>query len=253
VGCHYQDYKGCDDVRGVVFDIEGKYAHFRKIYTNSSSLSYTVPPRTTIQGIIAAILGYERDSYYSCMDSSLYISVRKNSSTYKMTQTLNYIRAESASDFTKPKNHTQIPFEVITSKQNVSYRIYVGGDEFSDMHTLIERLKSERYVFPPTLGTAFFLADITFVSEVQFEKCESYTFIPISSVVKAKAVEDIKLEEMSLLKEKMPRAFGENRILKLMESYFIEDNCGNITVKLKKEFPYWKVNYGQKEEFIVFM
>lgn len=240
-------------MRGVVFDISGKFAHFRKIYTNSSSLSYTVPPRTTIQGIIAAILGYERDSYYTYMDSNLNVSVKKNNPTYKMTQTLNYIRAESPNDFSRPKNHTQIPFEVVSSKSNVSYRIYAGGDSFRDMDVLIRRLKEERCVFPPTLGTAFFLADVNFVAEVEFEKCESSTFIPVSSVIKADAVEEIKLEEMALLKEKMPRAFREDRALKTMESYYIEDNCGKIEVKLKKEFHCWKINWDGTEEFIVFM
>ena len=31
----------------------------------------------------------------------------------------------------------------------------------------------------------------------------------------------------------MPRAFGENRTLRAMESYYIEDNCRMITAKLK--------------------
>ena len=48
----------------LVFDISGKFAHFRKYYTNSSSLTYLVPPRTSIYGLIAGILGLERDSYY---------------------------------------------------------------------------------------------------------------------------------------------------------------------------------------------
>ena len=46
----------------IVFDIKGKFAHFRKFYTNSSSLTYGIPPRTAICGILAAILGLERDS-----------------------------------------------------------------------------------------------------------------------------------------------------------------------------------------------
>lgn len=240
-------------MKGVVFDIEGRFAHFRKIYTNSSSLSYTVPPRTTIQGIIAAILGYERDSYYSYMDSTLHVAVKKNNPTYKMTQTLNYIKAESTGELYRPKNHTQVPFEVITSNPNVSYRIYVGGDMFSDMDILVQRLKEGRYVFPPTLGTAFFLADIKYISEVQFEKCGCNTFTPISSVVTAEAVEEIKLEEIALIKEKMPRAFGDDRTLRAMESYYIEDNCRRITVKLKNEFPCWNISYGENEEFIIFM
>lgn len=187
------------------------------------------------------------------MDSHINISVKKNNPTYKITQTLNYIKAESSEDFIKPKNHTQIPFEIIASNQSVSYRIYAGGDTFEDMDILIERLKKERYVFPPTLGTAFFLADIRFISEVQFEKCSSGTFLPISTVIKADAIEEIKLDEIALLKEKMPRAFGENRTLKAMESYFIEENCKKVTARFKNEYPCWKIDCEGNEEFIVFM
>ncbi|HBM79479.1 MAG TPA: CRISPR-associated protein Cas5, partial [Clostridiaceae bacterium] len=43
---------------------KGKMAHFRKYYSNSSALSYFIPPRTTIIGIVAGFLGYERDTYY---------------------------------------------------------------------------------------------------------------------------------------------------------------------------------------------
>jgi CRISPR-associated protein, Cas5h family len=39
-------------------------AHFRKVYSNSTSLSYYFPPRTTVLGIVAAALGLPRDSYY---------------------------------------------------------------------------------------------------------------------------------------------------------------------------------------------
>jgi CRISPR-associated protein Cas5h len=47
----------------IIFDLAGAYGMFRKFYTNSSSLSYPFPPRTTIAGLIAGIMGYERDSY----------------------------------------------------------------------------------------------------------------------------------------------------------------------------------------------
>jgi CRISPR-associated protein Cas5h len=240
-------------VRGVVFDIESVFAHFRKIYTNSSSLSYSVPPRTTIHGILAAVLGYERDSYYSLMDSSLHVSVKKNNPTYKMTHTLNYIRAESAGDLVKAKKHTQIPLEVISSAPNVSYKVYAAADKFSDMEMLIKRLKNNRYVFPPTLGTAFFLADISNVSEAIFYEQDYCDFMEVSSIINADAVEEIKIKEMALLKEKMPRAFGKERTIKSMASYYVEDTGGTITTKLKKGYPCWKVNYMKNEEFVVFM
>ena len=121
-----------------------------------------------------------------------------------MTQTLNYIKSRvHVSELIKPKNHTQVPFEVITSIPNVSYRIYAGGDSFSDMDILIERLKQETLRVSSNIGNGFFLADIKFVSpEVWFEKHTSSDYTPISSVVIADAVNELKLEEMSLIKEK---------------------------------------------------
>ena len=48
----------------IQFDISGKFAHFRKYYANNTALTYSLPPRTTVMGILAAILGRSRDSYY---------------------------------------------------------------------------------------------------------------------------------------------------------------------------------------------
>ena len=47
----------------LIFDIKGPMAHFRKFYTNSSSLSYLFPPRTVVAGIIAGILGLPSERF----------------------------------------------------------------------------------------------------------------------------------------------------------------------------------------------
>ena len=54
--------------------VSGKFAHFRKFYTNSSSLSYLIPPKTVVIGLLASILEFERDSYYDVFND-LFISV----------------------------------------------------------------------------------------------------------------------------------------------------------------------------------
>lgn len=46
------------------FDIEGHAAHFKKYYSNISALTYEIPTRTNIMGILASILKLSRDSYY---------------------------------------------------------------------------------------------------------------------------------------------------------------------------------------------
>jgi|LFRM01.1.fsa_nt_gb CRISPR-associated protein Cas5h len=248
-------------MRGVIFDIESKYAHFRKVYTNSSSLTYSVPPRTTLEGIIAAILGYERDTYYKMLDSSsVNIAVKKNCPTYTMTHTLNYIKAVSPGELVKPKKHTQIPVEILAAEANVSYRVYVAGDSFEDLETLIRRIKHEKYVFPPTMGTAFFLADISFVAEADFKRYFTDETVPIATVINTELVDKLDLgiamdsrHEMSLYKEKMPKDFGEGRILQPAVSYFVETSGKPIYAKLKEGVSCWKVSYGKMEEVIVFL
>ena len=47
----------------LVFDIWGEYAHFRKYYTTTSPLSYSIPPRTAVTGFIGAILGLGKEKY----------------------------------------------------------------------------------------------------------------------------------------------------------------------------------------------
>ena len=223
-------------MRGVIFDIESKYAHFRKVYTNSSSLTYSVPPRTTLEGIIAAILGYERDTYYKMLDSSsVNIAVKKNCPTYTMTHTLNYIKAVSPGELVKPKKHTQIPVEILAAEANVSYRVYVAGDSFEDLETLIRRIKHEKYVFPPTMGTAFFLADISFVAEADFKdilQMKQYRSQQLLTQNCRKLDLGIAMDsrhEMSLYKEKMPKDFGEGEFYNLQYHILLKRPVSQFT------------------------
>ena len=44
----------------LVFDIKGDYGHFKKYYTTSSPLTFSIPPRTTVSGMIGALIGRSR-------------------------------------------------------------------------------------------------------------------------------------------------------------------------------------------------
>ncbi|NMA65373.1 MAG: type I-B CRISPR-associated protein Cas5 [Clostridiaceae bacterium] len=237
----------------VVFDIEGRFAHFRKFYTNSSSLSYSIPPRTTVEGIIGAILGYERDSYYKILSSEkLHISVKKNNPTRSITQTLNYIKATSSTQLCAPEEHTQIPFEIIAGwgEESVSYRVYAVSKE-SYMDELIDRLADGRYVYPPSLGTAFFQGYITNVPCVDINSQESDGYVSIDSVVPLHCIEEIEIGDYHLIKEKMPKDFGENREIKRAETYIFDQRGYPVKFKIKNH--YHSVKLEDREEKIIFM
>lgn len=56
----------------LIFDIKGPMAHFRKFYTNSSSLSYLVPPKTVVAGLIAGLLGLPSERHTKDKEETYY-------------------------------------------------------------------------------------------------------------------------------------------------------------------------------------
>lgn len=236
-------------MRFLVFDIKGKFAHFRKFYTNSSSLSYLAPPRTTIEGIIAAIIGLERDTYYDVLSADkLMVALQKMEKTYKVVQTLNYIKAETSAKLVRPAEHTQIPIEILTSHQNcVKFRVfaaYKGEEEIYER--LKNNLKSGQSHFPIYLGCAPFLAMIEYIGEFEGKPTEEKE-VPISTLIDVEKIGLIRFSKgiysehdrskpLALVKDKMPYDFDSNRYAKQIRTYIHDENLQPIVVELNGDF-----------------
>jgi CRISPR-associated protein Cas5h len=81
----------------ICFKISGKFAHFRKFYTNASSLSYLVPPRTVIIGLLGSILKLHRDSYYDLFnedDCKISAAIAPTAVIKKTTQSINMLHLD---------------------------------------------------------------------------------------------------------------------------------------------------------------
>ncbi|RKD31275.1 type I-B CRISPR-associated protein Cas5b [Thermohalobacter berrensis] len=244
----------------LIFDVEGYAAHFRKFYTNSSSLSYSVPPRTVISGIIAAIMGIERDTYYDDFSkANLEIAVRKNKKTRKIMQTVNYMKITSNKHFQIPEEHTQIPFEIILGEKGcVSYRFYVSHHDKTFLDQLEKRIKEKRYYYSPYLGTASFSCSFKYIDRVKGDEKQTDSEIYIATVVPFNSIIErgIKLSKINttqvlLMKEKMPSEFTGDREIKSVESYVYDENTNPLPVILKEN--YINLNYNGESENIVFM
>lgn len=86
------------------FDLRGKMAHFRKYYSNSTALSYHVPPVATVKGMVAGMLGEERDSYYEAFSNEVCgIAVGVGAPLRKITQNMNLLKVESTNDLNGSK------------------------------------------------------------------------------------------------------------------------------------------------------
>lgn len=231
----------------IVFDITSKLAHFRKINTNSSSLTYLVPPRTTVLGMIAAMLGKEKDSYYVEKDfMALNVAVIPLYPHRTITQSMNYLFVESKSHLNGSKNHTQVPVEHLISEKTVGYRIIVSGKD-SVIKEIKNVLELEEYAYSISLGPAYCLSDIDYVGEFDVIKENVDEFINLKSVTKKSNIEKFNFST-NLYKEVMPYSFdGERRVV--TEDYIFSKDGKNISLKLKEGQVYSFEKDGNKEYF----
>lgn len=164
------------------FDIAGKLAHFRKYYANNTALSYYIPPRTTVMGMLAGILGLPRDSYYQALASDrIRIGIRVLSPIKKTFHRLNLLKIVGDMDFRGKQGRVQTPFEMVSGhnlrEDQVQYRIYVSyypeGEEL--FTALKDSLLHQRRVYATTLGLANLSASISAIREIEPARISAIT------------------------------------------------------------------------------
>lgn len=230
---------------------KGKMAHFRKYYSNSSALSYFIPPRTTIIGIIAGILGYKRDTYYE--DFSLKncgISLACCSPLKKVTQTMNYLMIKGKNDFNGSQdNHSQTSMELVIpediKKGCIDYEIFIYHRDDSVMRKLNDICIKGLPVYKShgisaALGTAFNLGWIEYGGV--FEGNERLNGeANISSIMGTDNIERILLKSEKadnfLIKERVPIEFDDKRrITKNGLKDFVVDLKGNAADVVSRKY-----------------
>ncbi|KXG74361.1 type I-B CRISPR-associated protein Cas5b [Thermotalea metallivorans] len=246
----------------LVCDLEGTFAHFRKFYTNSSSLSYAFPPPTTIAGLVAGIMGIERDQYYSILSGKDFRSaVEICYPVRKLIQTVNYVFVTSLGDVNKVKGSTQVPFELVVGKKiddniysKLRYRLYLTHRDKKIYTELKERLQNHTYVYPPYLGVTECTGKLTFVTEIFAEQLSIIPpgqLVTLDTVCNVDYIEKGSLElnfdkAVSYIKELVPVEFDETRLLTSSGSFVYEQEGKGITAKFNIPVIKLQVNGEEK-------
>ena len=129
----------------LVFDIWGDLGHFKKPYTTTSPLSYAFPPRTTIAGMISAIIGLDKNEYADHFTKPISnIGIRIINPVKKIRISQNLIDTKTAKLFSKIRQRTQIRIEFI---KDPKYRIYFQHQDTSLFKRLNVLLKGHESVY----------------------------------------------------------------------------------------------------------
>ncbi|MFT7604398.1 MAG: CRISPR-associated protein Cas5h [Saprospiraceae bacterium] len=239
----------------LIFEISGEYGHFRKFNTTSSPLTYAIPTRTAIAGILGAILGIEREigpnvfregvvpvnELFNEADSQIGIQIlapiKKVNIGFNLLDT-----GKSASSFFNITNRTQIEFELL---KNPSFRIFFTHTSEKIFDELSERVREIRHHFTPYLGLSQFTSLVKWVGEeVSILEIAKVEYTPIRTVVnlsKLGSENPIQFGNASYTTETMPLFMQRDRIVTNYSEVLLERLGKPIMAKTEN---YWKTSFG---------
>lgn len=252
------------------FDISGKFAHFRKYYANNTAMTYSLPPRTTIIGIIAGAMGLDKNSYYEIFASeNLRIGINILSSIKKSFHKVNFLKINNTSDFRGRKKHIQTPFEIVSGidlrKDFVKYRIFLSATGTGKL--IFEEIKktflNQQIVYNPTLGIANFSAKIgniqlysnADINEIQVNN----QLTKLDSACLSESVEEIFFEKdedqyYNMIEEELiPADFKANKDRELKKMNRILFTSGNISLTVKLTSKIYKISKNDNSQTIQFL
>jgi len=242
----------------LIFDISSEYGHFRKYNTTTSPLSYSIPTRTAIAGILGAILGMEREvedgiypdgaipvqEFFSKANSDIAIQILNP--IKKKNVSMNLINTKTSFYDLTRTGRTQIEFELL---KKVKYRIYFSLNNNQEaFNELADRILSKNHHFSPYLGLAQFTAAIEFTDIKQAELIENrdeYYIDIITAVNLSKTLgeQPIAFDYSAMYSSNnMPIEMNRNREVQEYSEVLIEKNGSPIKAKVKD---YYRIeNYG---------
>ncbi len=230
----------------LVFNIWGEYAHFRKYYTTTSPLSYSIPPRTAVTGFIGAILGLGKEKYLKHFTKKqAFIAVRLLNPIKKVRISENLIDTENVKRMHLIKNRTQIRFEFI---KDPKYRLYFYHTD-EGLYALTKNLLADhKSIYTPYLGISEHIANFEFIGEMNIQKRFSEDFVKVDSVIPEDPTNKIGFEtNLEYFSETMPIEMDFDRTVVEYKNIMFERNGHRIKAKLKE---FWELDNGER---IVFM
>ncbi len=170
----------------LVFELWGDYAHFKKPYTTTSPLSYSIPPRTALTGILGAILGIEKNiennnnKLFNYTNTNISLIILNKVKKANINQ--NFINTKAATSIFRMKKdsapRTQIRVEYL---KDVKYRIFIEIFKENLYKDLKEKLKNHQTYYSVSLGLSENLANFEYIGEYSYE--EKKGDVDINSVI----------------------------------------------------------------------
>lgn len=217
----------------LVFDISAFYGHFKKPYTTTSPLTYSIPTRTAVAGMIAAMLGFGKEEYQKYFTKELAkigVGIKKPIKKVRISE--NFINTKKS--INRIQERTQIKVEYL---KDVCYRIYFTHKDEKIYGKLKGLLSNHSTVYTISMGLSENLANFAYVGEFEGREVRGDRgFNEFSSVLPVERIRkgDVEYEdEREYFTETIPIEMDEDRNVKEYKEVLFERNSGKIKAKLE--------------------
>lgn len=242
-------------MKTIVFDIWGDLGHFRVPYTTSSPITFPIPTKTALYGIVGAILGYEKNQYIEKFNQGNWkfsISIRNKIQTFYIPE--NMINTKEVKWFARmPRGkscRTQVNMEFV---KDPHYRIYVTSENTNELGRLEHLLKEHKSIYTVSLGISECIANFRYIGMFQAVEKQGKEFTEIDSIIPIECLEsndeiDFLNEGTKYLRIHIPLEMKPDRELIKSGDFILEANGKPIRAKLKTYYRIEELN----ENFVWF-
>jgi CRISPR-associated protein Cas5h len=222
--------------KAIIFDVWGRYAHFKKIYVTTSALSYGVPFKTSIYGLIGAILGLDNRQ-------NDYLNPFNEGNCKIGIQVINPIRLQrlniNLSDSLGPIGDNRKP-TMMEFVKNPNYRIFFSHSDHELFDRLLKKTESKTSVYTPVLGLAHCIANFRLIGLGDLVKSEGDAVIN-SVLLKSQLISfdqthwienDVHIQEQDMY----PLEMNAKREVIKRDSILFDINGKSIKAKVKEYY-----------------
>lgn len=231
-----------DRIPVYLFTIRGTFGHWRKWFTTTSALTYSFPPRTSVIGMIGAILGVPRSELAKRFPvDATRIAVCPLRPIVKDRLPEKWRQGPPILD----KGRLRPAKMIETFQENLEvirrpyYRVVFWHRDKALMQELKERLQQKRWVYPPYMGIMGFLADIEWegedqAEEIAVERADICSVLPLDEAM-AKAI-DLSESEAILREERVPNEVFPDRRFRHLYLAYLSREAKPLKVQMKPSF-----------------
>lgn len=203
--------------RVLVADFFADLGFFRKAYTNMGPRSYPVPPFTVVRGMLAAVLGLDREKAPEKMAPAR-LAVRMLNTLRFTDIGVNYIKTTSPSHFARFRDHKPTRVEHVVRP---CYRLYIHHPDASLHAALKEMLIHHRTHYTLSFGNSESLADFSWLEEAAVEAVDSGE-VEVMGLLPCDQVSKIRFENRQCLTVTLPVTMTNQREVTSYREYIFD-------------------------------